>query len=588
MFYFDAKHRATSYANLRQAFAAKLPPEEIKKITHQFYRSFGCSLIEVFLIPAIDKKYLDKYSQIDGREHIDEAFKKGKGVIFAAMHSGSWELSNIICANLGFKLNFFVRAQKLPRLDKLLNHYRTLKGCKIIERENENRQLIEALKNNEAVGITVDQGGKTGVLVKFFGKDASFATGALRLALKYDCALLPAYHARVGNKIKTIIRPPIVLKKTGNQEEDIRQNLQELAGVFEGIIEKYPADYYWAYKIWKYSKDRNVLVLSDGKAGHLRQSQTVAGFIGGNIAEVEVKFKGCFGRLRNVLTPESYKALTSIKPDVIISCGSSLAAVNYLLSRDNLAKSVVIMKPAFLSTRKFDLVIMPEHDCPPKKKNVVAIKGALNLVNEKYLAEQAEMLLSKIPNPNTTKSQIISKSQIPKKCIGMLIGGDSKDFILRQETVAEAIKQIKQAAESINADILVTTSRRTSKAIEDLIKKEFTNYPRAKFLVIANEKNYPYAVGGILGSSEIIISSPESISMVSEAASSKKYVLIFQESGLSKKHSRFLENLAKENYIYLTDAQNLAQKIKEITQNHPEIKTLDNNSKINEYLTNIT
>jgi len=62
-----------------------------------------------------------------------------------------------------------VRDQRHPRLNALLNAYRKRHGCKLIQRKNETRQLVEALLANEAVGMTMDQGGKSGEPVKFFG-----------------------------------------------------------------------------------------------------------------------------------------------------------------------------------------------------------------------------------------------------------------------------------------------------------------------------------------------------------------------------------------------------------------------------------
>jgi len=43
--------------------------------------------------------------------------------------------------------------------------------------------------------------------------------------------------------------------------------------ILERYIRKYPHEYFWFYKIWKYSNLKPVVILSDGKTGHIRQSQ---------------------------------------------------------------------------------------------------------------------------------------------------------------------------------------------------------------------------------------------------------------------------------------------------------------------------
>jgi len=197
LFYvFDVRHRAIAYVNLKTAFGDKFSPCALSKITKDFYRAYGQNILEIFLIPKVDKKYIKRYVNIEGFDNIVEAFKKGKGVILLGVHAGSWELSNIICANLGFPFSLFVRAQKFPRLNALLNLYRAQKGCKLIQRQNETRQLIQELKANSSMGMTVDQGGRNGMLVKFFGRTASMSTGAVRLGLKYEA--LSIHHTPRG------------------------------------------------------------------------------------------------------------------------------------------------------------------------------------------------------------------------------------------------------------------------------------------------------------------------------------------------------------------------------------------------------
>jgi len=599
MYYLDYRRRARVYANLKTAFC-NLKPSELNTLTKRFYQNFGQSIIEVFFIPLVDERYIKKYISIEGVQHIKDAFNKGKGVIFLGMHEGSWELSNVISAQLGFSFNLFVRNQRYPRLNNILNSYRLKKGCRIIQRQGELRQLISSLRNNEAIGMTMDQGGRSGVFVDFFGKEASMATGAVRLALKYDAVILPGFYARVkGPYLKLMILAPFKLKRGLGLAADIRNNLQELTRIFEGLIADYPAEYLWTYKIWKYSKTRDILILDDGKTGHLRQSQGLAKIISdylkgkgmtARIVTVKLEFKGrfslyllalsvglsgkykcqgCLWCLRRCLTKDAYRDLLSIKPDIIISCGASAAGVNYVLSRDNYARSIVIMRPSFLSVRRFDLAIIPEHDSPPLRKNVLVTKGALNLIDEKYLKEQGERL--------SQASGI--KCQASGNCIGLLVGGDTKDFSLSREDIFEVIKQVKTASKKFHMDILATTSRRTSTEIEGVIKQELKGYPDCKLLVIANERNVPEAVGGILALSRFVIVSPESISMISEAASSGKYIIVFK-SYVSNRHNRFLNNLAMKRYIYLCEPTEIYPLIEELSNEQPPVNILDDALKV--------
>ncbi len=588
LFYFlDAKHKAVAYSNIKTALGGQIPPSGLSRITRKFYQDFGQTLAEVFIFPSVDKKYLDKYITIEGLDNIAGGFKRGKGVILAVVHEGSWEMSNLVSANLGYPFNILIREQpRFERMNKLLNSYRSQKGTKLIQTESQTKKLIETLKKNEAVAMTVDQGGSDGVLVKFFGKDASMSTGAIKLSLRYGAAIIPVFSTRIkGPYIKFKVEPPFEIKKSGDSQKDVQENLQRLIAIYEKHIVACPKEYLWTYKIWKYTPEKNILILSDGKAGHLRQAQATAKIaekylkdkgMKVNTGIVEVKFnnkfsrtalalsQGCLWCFRKFLVKGTYDSLVKIKPDLVISCGSSVAPVNFILSRENLAKSIVIMRPSVLSTKKFNLVIMEKHDMPLKRKNLVITEGALNLVDDDYLDSNGQALKSRV--------------QLSRKFVlGLLLGGDTKDFKLSLDSMREIIGQIKDALEKIDGEVLITTSRRTPAEVECLLKEEFTNYPRCKLLIIANEKNIPEAVGGILALSHLVVVSPESISMISEAVNSKKYVLVFKTNKLSPKHERFLGHFAGNKYIYLARPDEVNKKVNDIWRDKPQTHSLKDN-----------
>lgn len=608
IYLFDRRHRAVAYANIKKALPEELDCKTCKKITRKTYQAFGQNLVEISFIPRINKQYFQKYIQIENREYIQEAFNQGKGVIFLIVHEGNWELSNIICANLGFPFAFFARDQGFPKLNALLNAYRLKQGAKVIHKQTGLRQLIEVLKDNQSIGMTVDQGGKNGELVKFFSKSASMSVGAVKLALKYNCAIIPVFYTRIkGPYIKVILDRVFAVTKSADEENDIKNNLQRLINIYEKYIRQYPHEYLWTYKIWKYGKERNILILSDGKAGHLRQSEGLVKLINQQLAIrgiktnlfiQQVKFRsniakfifsiaslfngkyqcqGCLGCLRYALTEDSLKGFMSFNPDIIVSAGSALSTINYLLAKENQAKSLVLMRPGFLGLGKFDLVIMPKHDRPVRRKNVVVTDGALNLVDQDYLSQRSSRL---------GQSGLL-KGPLLKPCIGLLIGGDSKKFFISPEIIIELSAQIKKSAEKLNADILITTSRRTSSEVENALKKEFSNYPRCKLLVIASENNNPDVIGGILGLSNIIISSPESISMISEAACAEKYVVVFKAEGLSGKHKNFIKHYQDRGYIYLKQITELSESINQLWLSKPKINSPKDNLKVTEALNRI-
>ena len=172
--------------------------------------------------------------------------------------------------------------------------------------------------------------------------------------------------------------------------------------------------------------------------------------------------------------------------------------------------------------------------------------------------------------------------------IGLLLGGDYKYLHMQEGMISTLIEQIQNSAKYIGADILATTSRRTPKETEKLLKYRLANNPRCKLLVIANEENKEGVVGGILGLCDIVIVSPESVSMVSEAASSSAYVLVFDGENIQdKRHRLFLKNLSGKGYIQLTNTKDVAECINAFFSKRPDVKVLDDNAVIRKGLERI-
>lgn len=588
-YYLLKKKRRLVKKNLKTAFAKRYSLEEIERIAKKAFVSLALNITETLYIPRIDFRYINKHIRIENQSYLDAALEKGNGVILLAYHMGNWELANITCGLQGYTYKVLVNEQRYPLLNGLLNRYRESKGCKTISRGVALREILRALKLNEVVAMVGDQGGREGCLSNFFGLPTSTPTGFVRFARNTGACIIPAIIVRERRFYhRIILENPIERERADNANDDV-QNLEhylaESNRILERFVSLYPQEYFWFYKIWKYSPFRQAAILSDGKSGHLRQAQAALKavhssqfIVHSNI--IEIGFKNKFLKIlaqacnsfgldisEFCLTKESYTALKEAHPDLVISCGSSLSNINLALARENLAKSVCIMNPGRAKRKRFSLVIIPKHDRPPRGKNIVITLGALNLIDEDYLKEQAEILKSRIGG--------IGK----KTSLGLLIGGDTKKYRLTQRIMNPVIQEIKKASLDLDADILITTSRRTPEAIEKLVRKEFSGFKNSKLLVIANEKNIPEAVGGILGVADFILVSAESISMVSEAVSSGKYVGVFRlkPKGLNfrARHELFLKNLETQGCIYSMKKDAIADRIKSLLQGRPAVQRLN-------------
>jgi KDO2-lipid IV(A) lauroyltransferase len=606
----NKKRRSIAYANLKAAFKAELSPRDRKRIVKGVYFNLAQSFIEVMRFPKIDKDYVERYVSIENRDILEEAVSRKKGVVLLAAHFGNWELLALSGAILGHPIHIIVKEQKLSRLNVLLNRYRELRGAHTVSKGISVKEIFKSLKENKLVGILADQdAGRNGVFVNFFGRLTSSPRGAFEIANKVGSVVLPVFMARQnGPYHKIFIENPIELEKGLDGESVSQKGLQIFTGLLEDYIKRYPSQWLWLHKRWKSCPDRTAVILDDGKIGHLNQSLAILkqlkrahkdkfphkGSFDAEIVRVEFKNKLCrfvFSVLARVLLPciqgnleflkfafkeDSFLKFSSIYADIIISCGSSTELLNLALKKENNAKSIIIMKPSVAPLKDFDLAVISSHDSPPRARpNVLEVLMSPNLIDEEYL------------NTNSAKLREKLKQDKPIK-IGLLLGGDSKRAYFEESLVKSIIEQLKEASLKINASLLVTTSRRTKAAIEDLVEKELSGFANCGLLVIANKNNPDEAMGGILGLSSIIVTSSDSISMVSEAVSTAKPVVVF-EAGRKSFSGRYkekiiIDELSREGAIKLVKPSKLSDEIIGFSFRNFEISGHARSDKIYEYI----
>lgn len=606
-FFFNRKRRLIAYANLKAAFAKEKSPKELKAITRRVYQTLVQTFVEILNLTKVNRKYVDRYVEVVNMDRIRNAAKSGRGTILLTGHFGDWELSSLVSSVEGFPIMVLAREQKMKRLNELLNRLRESNGCKVIRKGMSTKNILKALYERNIVGILSDQdAGKNGLFVDFFGRPASCHSGPFEIAQRTNSLILPNFIVRTkGANHRLFLEEYIDLKEATASKDDIRQGLQEFTSLLESYIRKYPDQWLWLHKRWKSTPVRTVLVLDDGKAGHLNQSLAVAESIRNaritqgyrpedtKITTVQVRFKnrwaravlglcagfsswrchGCMRCMKACLEAGVYETLMKAYSDFVVSCGSSLEGVNIFMAMENNAKNIVIMRPGILNgLGKYKLALIPEHDRTGSGRNVVRTTLAPNLIDEKKIKADGEVLSRRV-HPG------------PGGAVGIFVGGDNPEYALTDGLVSSLAEGLTRFCEKSGAGVLVTTSRRTSKSAAEILKNKSKTSQCFKLLVVANEKNPPETVGGILSLSKVVAVSAESISMVSEAVASGRPVVVFRltkkKPGMTK-HERALAALERAGHITVCDVDGLAATLLNAWNSAGPAKKLDDSQRISE------
>jgi len=253
MRWLSPRHYRIVMTNLRLAFGGEKSDPELAAIAAGCYRHLGKCLMEFVRLPAMRAQEIRRVTCYQGREHLDAALSAGKGVILLTAHLGNWEMVGARIAADGYPLNVVARAQRDDRLTEYIRRTREVAGMRVLHREESVRACLKALRNNELVGILLDQNaGDEGIFVEFLGHLASTAPGAAAFALRTGAAVVPTFGRRNLDDTHTIFfGEPVPLIRTGDLKQDILANTARYTSIIEQHIRAQPEQWFWLHKRWK-------------------------------------------------------------------------------------------------------------------------------------------------------------------------------------------------------------------------------------------------------------------------------------------------------------------------------------------------
>jgi KDO2-lipid IV(A) lauroyltransferase len=246
--------RQVGMRNLAMAFPEKSEAERARMLRGEF-ASLGRQLAEVCQFPRYTRENVEQVVVYDGLENYENAYARGKGVLFLTAHFGGWELSAFTHSLHGHWMHVVVRAMDNVYLDRLIRRYRMMHGNQIVEKDDFVRGLLAAMRAGEVVGILMDTNmtPPQGIFVDFFGIPACTASGLARIALKTDAAVVPTFtiwDADLG-KYRLRFDPAMELVRTDDLETDIKTNTQRFTSIIEDYVRKYPEQWLWVHRRWK-------------------------------------------------------------------------------------------------------------------------------------------------------------------------------------------------------------------------------------------------------------------------------------------------------------------------------------------------
>lgn len=249
---FPARRHA-ALANLAVIMPRATRNERVR-IARTMMKNYNRMMFEFFRLPHLSREDLLQGIEVTGREHLEQAVARGRGVVITCTHVGNWELAAVVLAHWGYVLHAVAGVQLSRWLTPAVRESRSELAIHTIAPEDGFRKLLRALEHNDLVALMVDGDiFSHGVSVDLFGRELSFPSGPGVLAQRTGALILCGYCQRLGpGRFRIVMEPPLdpatfpdtaslIAAVARTSERHIREHLDQWC-IFRPLWEAAPSE----------------------------------------------------------------------------------------------------------------------------------------------------------------------------------------------------------------------------------------------------------------------------------------------------------------------------------------------------------
>ena len=203
-------------------------------------------------------------------------------------------------------------------------------------------------------------------------------------------------------------------------------------------------------------------------------------------------------------------------PDLVISAGMRNEPVGrWIRAQSGGRTRLVHIGRPWAGPARFELVITTPQYRLPERDNVLQNAMPLHRVTVERLADAAATLQPRV-------------AHLPGPYTGIILGGDSGPYTLGPEAATRIAQHANRMARQANGSLLISTSARTSRRALQALQRHIT-VPYFLYNWQPDDADNPYF--GVLGLSDKLIVTADSISMLGEACATGKPVHMAELGG---------------------------------------------------------
>jgi KDO2-lipid IV(A) lauroyltransferase len=239
--------------NLQNAFP-EMSAAEVSETISAMFKHLGISFIDMLRIDLYrGQQDLDRYFEVNNKEHLDEALSLGRGCIVLSGHVGFWEAGAFLMPLLGYTTGVVAKPLRNPRVDAFFSRLRRSNGNYIINSRKGARDILKSLQKNHVVGVLLDQhlAGKGSISAPFFGRLAHTTTIITQMATRYQIPIVTAFSYRLPDNTYQCHFSEMFLLEGDLGLENILANTTRLNQLLEAGIRRDISQWFWLHRRWR-------------------------------------------------------------------------------------------------------------------------------------------------------------------------------------------------------------------------------------------------------------------------------------------------------------------------------------------------
>jgi KDO2-lipid IV(A) lauroyltransferase len=230
-----------------------------REIVKKAYVNMGRSMVEFSRLDVLRPK-LASLVTVEGKEHLDEALRRGRGVLALTAHMGNWELAGARMVAEGYPMApVYTPQRNTGGLEDLIDSQRTIAaGMRLIPSEGFGlRGVFRTLREGSVLTLLQDlDARREGILIPFLGLPARTATGIVKLHRKFGSPVVPMVALRNLDGVHHTVHVERVLSDLPDEDGNLfginmEKSLKMCNNVLERWISTYPEQWMWLLDKWE-------------------------------------------------------------------------------------------------------------------------------------------------------------------------------------------------------------------------------------------------------------------------------------------------------------------------------------------------